>query len=384
MKKYLFLFLLLSFSLCPSYILAQADYKGKVVDLKTKEPIPYVNIGIVGEGYGTVSDEEGLFHLPLNKNEFDKEATIQFSSLGYKPYEIKVWDAVLVYNEYPEIVLEPTAMELDEVVVSNKGGVFISDAIGYRNYGQQAFGYWKGNIALGGELATKIISKRGLRRLERFNFEVWHNPSDSLLLRVNVYDDDGLNGVPKTNLNKSGKSILCTVHKNDRLVRVDLTPFTIYATKDFIISLELLKIFGESELGLMLAASAYGQNGSFRKYASQDKWEKIDNRNMAYYLETSLMVSEKVAKRLYKKEARKKKKTRTISGFAIKNGRMVAGVEVTNRRTNETVFTDANGRYTIGADKNDQVFFSKQGLKAMVLTVGDKTTANIIMKELTY
>ena len=39
--------------------------EGRVVDAKTKQPIPYAAIGIVGENVGTVSNEEGLFRLAI-------------------------------------------------------------------------------------------------------------------------------------------------------------------------------------------------------------------------------------------------------------------------------------------------------------------------------
>jgi hypothetical protein len=358
---------------------AQKDYKGKIVDSKTGVTIPYVNIGIVEKGIGTVSDEEGLFHLYFEKNEVESTAVILFSALGYAPLNIPVAEMPLVYNEYPIFKMAPERVALSEVVVSNKGDRFITDFIGYKNHGERTFGYWKDQIALGGELATRVIAKSGLRKLDRFQFEVFHNPSDSLLLRVNIYEDDGVMGRPKSNLNKSGKNVLVTVKKADKIVWVDLKPYDIYVENDFMVSLELLKVYGDEELGLILAA-AFNKYGSYRKYASQDKWERIADQNMAYYLETQLMVTENVAQRYEKREARKKKKTRTISGFALRKGRMVAGVEVTNSRTKEKVYTDENGRYTIAADKKDEILFKKEGYQLMVLTVGDKPTANIIMK----
>ncbi|BFP42911.1 hypothetical protein FGF1_37560 [Flavobacteriaceae bacterium GF1] len=357
----------------------QKDYKGKVVDSKTGEPIPYVNIGIVEKGIGTVSDEEGLFHLYFQKNKVESEAIILFSALGYGSLNIPVAEMPLVYNEYPVFKMTPTRVELDEVVVSNKGERFIQNTIGYKNSGQRIFGYWKDQIALGGELATRIIAKSGLRRLERFQFEVFHNPSDSLLLRVNIYKDDGTMGRPKTNLNKSGENILVTVKKTDKIVWVDLKPYDLYVRNDFMLSLELLTVYGNEELGLILAG-APDKYGSYRKYASQGKWERITDQNMAYYLETSLMVPEKVAQRFEKRELRKRKKIRTISGFTLMGGRMVQGVEVTNKRTKETVVTDDKGRYTIAANTNDEIFFRKEGYQVMVLKVGDKPTANIMMK----
>jgi len=374
-RYFYFLILFLGFYPC----IAQKDYKGKIMDSKTGETIPYVNIGIVEKGIGTVSDEEGLFHLYFEKNEVESTDIVLFSALGYAPLKIPVEKMPLVYNEYPVFKMSPERVALNEVVVSNRGERFVTDFVGYKNYGEQTFGYWKNQIALGGELATRIIAKSGLRKLNRFQFEVFHNPSDSLLLRVNIYEDDGPVGSPKTNLNKSGKNVLVVVKKTDKIVWVDLAPFDIYVENDFMVSLELLKVYGEEELGLILAA-AFNKYGSYRKYSSQDKWERIADQNMAYYLETQLMVSEKVAQRYEKREARKKKKTRMISGFTLRKGRMITGVKVINGRTKEIVFTDENGRYSIAADKKDEILFKKDGYRPMVLTVGDKPTANIIMK----
>ncbi len=359
----------------------QKDYKGQVIDTETRLPIPYVNIGILEKGIGTVSDEEGEFHLYIAPDTQNPNTEVVFSALGYKTRKIPLRAMPLVYNEYPKFRMDPTVVALDEVVVSNKAERFITNFVGFKNFGERTFGYWKDNVALGGELATCILAAKGIRRLERFNFEVRQNQSDSLLLRVNVYEDDGPGSKPGTNLNRSGKNVLVTVKKTDKMVWVDLTPFNIYVNGDFIISLELLRVYGDQRLELVLAAaSEFNRSGSYRKYASQGKWERVADQSMAYYLETSLMVTEKRAERYERKIARRKLKAETISGFAILKGKMVEGVEVTNSRTQETVTTDENGRYRIPAHKNDILQFRKKGYKVMALKVSDKPTANIIMK----
>jgi len=103
------------------------------------------------------------------------------------------------------------------------------------------------------------------------------------------------------NLNTSGKNILTVVKKEDRMVKVNLSPFDIYTKSDFIISLELLKVYGEEDLGLILSATLNGY-GSYRKYASQDKWEWLSDLNMAYFIKSQLMVSEKFADRFEKRQ----------------------------------------------------------------------------------
>lgn len=376
MRSVLSLLLLLS-----SYSsFAQLNYKGQILDAKTQEPLPYVNIGIVGKGVGTVTDEEGLFYLAIDTSKFEGTDIIQISSLGYKTVEISVGQISSRAAEFPKILMQPSDFVLDEVVLLSDALVPITEFLGYRNYGEKNFGYWNKNIALGGELSTKVKALKGRRQLNSLEFEVWENPSDSVLIRVNIYDlGGGLLGAPGSNLNKSQKNILHTLPKGKNVIKIDLNPYELYVEDDFFVSLELLKVYGDKELGLVLAAS--GREGSsFRKYASQGEWEFVSDLHMAYYLETSPYVTQKKAKRYEKKVERVRAKKETLSGFAIFRGKMIAGVTVQNERTKETVQTDESGRYVIEAEKKDIILFSKKGYKTMVLRVSDDQFANAILK----
>ena len=73
-KKLLFLFVFLPFS-----VLAQSSLEGTVVDSKSKQPIPGVNVIIKGTPNGTSTDFDGKFKLPkVNKGE-----VVVFSYIGY-------------------------------------------------------------------------------------------------------------------------------------------------------------------------------------------------------------------------------------------------------------------------------------------------------------
>ncbi len=371
--------LLMMLSLFATGIAAQEIYKGKVIDAVTNEPIPYVNIGIVDKGIGTVSDEDGFFRLFIDRTEIGDEELIHFSSLGYQTLNISVANAAYILKESPNIQMRPADILLNEVVVSNGSLVPVADYIGYRNNGQKIFGYWKENMALGAELSTKIRAGKGRRQLNNLEFEVWENKSDSLLLRINIYDNDGVLGRPKTNLNTSQKNILYTLKRENTLVKIDLTPYDIEVEGDFYVSLELLKLYGDQELALVLAASD-SDEGSYRKYASQDKWHKISDTNMAYYLETSKLVSQKKARKMEAKLAEAKLEQRKISGFTIFSGRMLPDVTILNNRTKESVTSDKDGRYSIHADKNDVLFFSKTGYKRFYVEIDKKDFVNVPMQ----
>lgn len=373
------IFLFMMMALFASGIAAQEAYKGKVLDAVTNQPIPYVNIGIVDKGIGTVSDEEGVFYLAFGDDGVTNNSMVQFSSLGYQKMEMSVSNVKYILKEFEKVEMRPSNIILNEVVVSDASLVPVTDYIGYRNDGQKIFGYWKENMALGAELSTKIRSGKGKRKLNSLEFEVWENKSDSLLLRINIYDNDGVVGRPKTNLNTSQKNILYTLKKEVSLVNIDLAPFDIYVDGDFYVSLELLKLYGDEELALVLAASD-SDEGSYRKYASQDKWHKISDTNMAYYLETSTWVSQKKARKIEAKLAQAELEQRKISGFTIFSGRMLPDVTILNNRTKETVTSNEEGRYSIHADKNDVLFFSKKGYKRLFVEIDKKDFVNVPMQ----
>ncbi|MBN2012436.1 TonB-dependent receptor [candidate division KSB1 bacterium] len=89
---------------------------GTIVDKKTGEPLPGVNVQIVGTYIGTSANLDGRFMLkkiPL------KQCTLRFSMIGYKTKEVP--DIVLELGtavEIPPVELETTVIGMNPVVVT--------------------------------------------------------------------------------------------------------------------------------------------------------------------------------------------------------------------------------------------------------------------------
>jgi len=373
--KFIRIFFVLFFAFSNA-VIGQRDYKGRIIDVDTNLPIPYVNIGVLEKGIGTVSDEEGLFHLSLNESKLSYKDSVQFSSMGYQTLKEGVADLEFVYNEYSEILMQPESVELNEVVVTNRGAFEVSDVVGYQNYGENTFGYWKDNIALGGELATKIRIKKGLRKLNTLFFEVFDNPSDSVLVRVNLYDMGKTKSVNGKNLNESNNNILYTIYPTTKLAVVDLTPYSIYVRNDFFVSLELLKVYGDEPIGLVIAASVDKGTYSLRKFASMDKWEVLPLTSMAYHLNTTYFSNSKKAN---SKVLKAQKSRNNISGFVFTARKPISNVIVTNLSTNEQVYSNEKGRYQILGAKDDILTFEIKGLKKKIVKLLEKNIININM-----
>ncbi len=333
------------FFVCAIGAQGQDYFTGTMVDAITDEPLPYVNIGVLNMGLGTVSNEDGKFILKISKEKHWSE-TIQFSSIGYTTVTMPVQDLIFDENAFLNIELQPKVEVLEGIVLTSKGQLKpYPEIVGFDTSVKGSYGYWNKDIALGGELATKIPVRKGPRKLRRLSFTVVEKASDSVLVRVNVYNQAA--GFPKENLVKDNIILtLNTVGVNN----VDLTPYDIEVTNDFILSLELLQVYGDKIDLVLLASERTGE--SYKRYASQDKWESIYGSAMAYVLDTDYY---SLPKGRYKK--REGRKNRTVSGYIFKRGRGVANVAILNETTKERVLTDAKGKYMIEAETNDMLRF---------------------------
>ena len=92
---------------------SKIEFKGRILDSKTNQPLPFVSIGIHKSGTGIISNEFGEFNYHVPENfEYDK---IQISTIGYKKIQINASElrsGVLI-----TIKLEPEIQLLNEFTV---------------------------------------------------------------------------------------------------------------------------------------------------------------------------------------------------------------------------------------------------------------------------
>lgn len=347
---------------------AQDFYTGTLLDAKTGEALAYVNIGVLDRGIGTVSNEEGKFQLKISK-EIQGTDILQFSSVGYETIRIPVKDLVLDDSVFPVITMKQKIELLQEVVLSDKGVLeSVREQVGYETKSQRNFGYWNEDIALGAELATKIYVKKGNRRLRRFSMTTVANKADSVLVRLNFYDEAA--GLPNHKLVQ--QNILVTL-KDIGVRNVDLTPYNIEVKDDFIVSLELLQVYGDTVDLVLLASNREGT--SYKRYASQGKWEPIGEVAMAYVLDTDYYT---LAKGRYRKKSKGERTQRLITGYVFRQGLSVPNITVINETTNETVLTDTKGIYSITAEHNDVIRFTISEEEIKRITVDDKDIVHMV------
>lgn len=107
------LVIIFSFFIVSAYA-QNATIKGKILDAQSNEPLPFVNIAILGTQTGTVSDLDGNFRIYGLQSGFIR---LSCSFIGY---ENTISDEVEISNAntaFLEIKMEPSNTKIDEVKV---------------------------------------------------------------------------------------------------------------------------------------------------------------------------------------------------------------------------------------------------------------------------
>ena len=148
MKSFQFLFflLLIQYSICNIQLKAQiTKVKGKVIDAKTKEPIPFVNLAFKGTKIGTSTDFNGYYLIET----YQPSDSLLVSSVGY----LKAAKSVTRHKSQTiNFELNTTKVQLTEVIIK-----------------------YTGNPAHA--LLKKIIANKGINNYEKFDayqYEVYN------------------------------------------------------------------------------------------------------------------------------------------------------------------------------------------------------------------
>lgn len=235
-----------------------------VTDASTNKPVPYVNIGIVKKGIGTVTDENGKFTLELPETFLPD--TLRISMIGYQTRNFLVGD---LQKNFPagnmNVSLSQVATELKEVVVKPRKIKYA--LLGNDFHSKKVTAGFQSN-KLGSEIGIIMRIKKAPSYVERVNFHIAQNKYDSAIWRVNIYLLE--DGKPGENILK--QPIYLKSFKSNEDLSVDLVPWSIEVNSDFVVALELIEDLGEQ--GLMFCAGIFG-NSMFVRVASQGEWEKV-------------------------------------------------------------------------------------------------------------
>lgn len=245
-------------------------YSGKLINSQNHQPVPYANIGIVGENIGTTSDVKGFFSIIL-KSEFNKDI-LRISSIGFesKEYVIESFKQEFQNDNTVEIILLPKTYSISEVIIRPVKTRYFT--LGNLCDSASCYGNAFYSKQLGTEIGVRIKLPSRVKKtyINSFRFYVGEFTYSSFPVRLNIYNLD--NGLPFENILK--EPIFIEI-KDKGEYNIDLSKMNIAADGDFFISLEYYRIADEVDGKLIFCAvqpKSKKQDNDFYRFTSQGKW----------------------------------------------------------------------------------------------------------------
>lgn len=253
---------------------AQTIVIGQVIDAATKEPLPYVNIGLLNKNIGTVSDETGYFELEVNTKQNSLD-TLRFSMIGFETKSYTLNDFIN-QNEI-EVYLTEKSTALDEVILSSKRKNYQTKILGNKTTSKALYAAFTSN-KLGNEMGFIVRARKHPMILKKFNISLVENDYGPIKFRLNIYDV--LNGLPNKTLLTD--NIFIETQDSSGIVSLDLTPYEIILDQDFFIAIEWIEDLGPGKL--YFSGGFFGAP-LFAREVSQGTWEKIGTASVGMNVE---------------------------------------------------------------------------------------------------
>ena len=272
MKSYSSYLLVICFNI--QFGICQVDLVGQVIDADTEEPLPYVNIGLVNQNIGTVTDEAGYFELEVPGNGY-ADATLRFSMIGYENQDFTL-------QEYQDqkiftIPLKEKATALEEVVLTTKKNKYQTKILGNKTTSQLIYAAFTTN-KLGNEMGFLVRGRKNPMILKKFNVSLVENDYGPIRFRLNFYDlKDGLPN--ETLLNEN---IIVETDIQSGIVSKDLTPYEIVIDQDFFVAIEWIEDLGP---GKLFFSGGFFGSPLIAREVSQGTWSKVGSASVGMNVE---------------------------------------------------------------------------------------------------
>jgi hypothetical protein len=241
----------------------QNKISGIVLGEASKLPIEYVNIGIAGKNIGTVTDENGKFHLSIDY-QFEEDSLL-FSCIGYESYSLKISDI----KEGHIVNLKEKQYDLNEVTVRPR--VFKERILGVTTKSKMMTAGFSENH-LGYECGILMKAKKQ-SRIKRVDVNIARCDYDTIFYRLNIYEVRGKNEFE----NILREPIYVNVLKKDikkNTLQIDLASRNIVVDGNFLVTLEHIKDVGEGNSLSVLFPVSLKQKTYYRK-TSQGDWGSV-------------------------------------------------------------------------------------------------------------
>ena len=254
------------------FAFGQNVHEGIICAKETGAALPFVNIGGIAKGVGTVSGRDGRFSLKLNR--LKKSDSIRISMIGYKSITLTAHAFEEIYSPHDTIFLEKQIIALKEVVITSKRPK--EKTLGNKmSFGRCGFG---GNL-LGNEVGILIDPKNTSPFTLKAFMTYIENTYDDLLLRLNIYDTTD-EGYPNRKITREEVIVKCDVQKGDFII--DLEKYNLVVDAPFFVSLEWIDARNKEGLFYLPCNLTVFGSPMLERLTSQADWKEESSLSLGF------------------------------------------------------------------------------------------------------
>lgn len=294
--KIIHAFILTSFLLSALNVYAQSEVlSGKTINAITKQPVPFVSIGVKNKAIGTVSDSLGHYLLSYRSEEISKTDSIFFSAIAFQRVKM---DFAQFLDGSKAISLKELPLTLNTVKIT---------AVPRK---MKSYGRWSASLLFfpgmyktvpqfsdekGREQATilKIDPDVFLRKL---NFAISRRHFQKIKLRLNIFSVS--KGIPDRSL--LDKDVVFDISGSSlpgmpKAESIDLRPYqiAIKGRKEIAVSLSILDLEplsgDSSRQAFFIPSFPNPLRSSLYRMKSESSWQKVASSHLLIGLEASTM-----------------------------------------------------------------------------------------------
>ena len=236
------------------------------MDAKTRKPIPYAAIGILGENVGTVSNEDGLFRLAI-PSQFTYD-TLTFSEVVHGRKKLSI--TYLLNSPGIVVTLEETVMELRTVEITPD-----KEKRSYEKLGVKPMFYWGScyaNFKGGAQIAQLMEASAYPVFLSKARIKIGDNNLEKAKMRVRVLEKMA-NGLPGSDV---FEGVFMNIAYQEGWIEVDLSHTNLIFAEDFFVSFEFLNVLWQPTDGYFSIVCSETNTFSKKQLvrnASLGKWQ---------------------------------------------------------------------------------------------------------------
>lgn len=251
----------------------------RVFDATTKEPMPFVNIGIKNKNTGTISNSTGNFNINIPKDKIGDSLT--FSFVGYHSQTIAI--KYLLNEKLDSILLYQKAQELAEVIVK-ANGKWKSNKLGLSRNLPGVYGIVQSDTTSDiVECAQQFDLGEDLTKISKFHIYLKGVNTDTASFRINFYLFDG-----KTPTERAfEKEIFIRRKVTNGWLEIELDESSVWLKGKIVASIEFLPTESQKEkISLSYGGILVCKGTSYNRTSSQGEWHKLDFGTYSIYITT--------------------------------------------------------------------------------------------------